>query len=1368
MLWCYLDKRISERPADWNRFMWCKCRIDYLCTLPTDDDRVEALNDLPRGLHATYIRILETIDRDLSPKTVLFIKRALKWLSLQGDTAGHFDLTLPSLVHAVSTDPYYPPTRFNARAIPHQDDLTDWLGSLVRVNKAKDRLEFGHFSVKDFLESEPVSVDSVVARQYLVQPHSDMQYLAQSCLAYLSFEDLAFEKLVLRKTTLEDILSQFPFYGHAAMKFPDYICEAGCDFSDSAAFQRFFTINITGPFATWTAFAKSYRGSWGYSWNPSSAKMGSSWITREGFNWRPLQVASALLLPETVRRLLAKGAKTNEAVDEHASPLHLAVGGPSQSSEFFSPDLYSPYRDAYMRAQMSTEDQILVRSRRVELVCLLLKAGAAVNQLSKTGYQVSKRSTCEFTPLLVAIFHLRPDLARILLDYKAEYQPVIGGFGKDYDALEKTIQDIKLEKGSPEVVAMSELVELLISLPGVEDVIHRLLAGRDPVEKVKEDDESASETSEVPLAEGLLNAAAIIGNVELLDWAIAHDADLNYQEDGHTPLCVAVENSHPAFATKLEANGASRYTLCEAGDSAVVTAFRNGGVEYARTIFGSSVDVEIPDTHKIEVLRAACNKKNNDLVEFMVEMGVPRTHELRLSYDIRSPLMDVSILEAAQNHGLLSRDTKRLTFAEAWKSGDAAVADYLLGVESAVDLVDTTDIPELTRSNEDVFLSLAKADVFDSKTLQTIVNQAETSDFKGLRLRLILRSPTNDWTEEHKNGIIHLACSTRDAEAVRLALDAGYSPSSKNAEGQTPMHLAAENYNVEIMELLIRHDTDLLVRDDLQRTILHSITESMLENWSYPESKTPDNKAAKMIPRLIEAGIDGNAQEELSQNTALHQTAKQDCPKSTLALLSCGVSQEIYNDDGWFAIHAAAFSGANIALKAMTSFENQSRLINAKTRDGWAALHLAAGQKNEESCKILIEAGANVNIVNPEDTTPLHSAAYTGHVKCARILLDAGADIEAKDIVGQTPLCIAASQGHSSMVTLLASTADLSVTDNKKWSAVHLAARGGHYDALHALLSTEASSKLNSVTSDGSTPLHLAVLSKDSASVKLLIERGANVNAQENSGATPLDICMLNNIFIVIPRILKDAGGVSGDALGARVANRIAFAIVAAGSEKRLTQVLDQGANVDVPVQNGFTPLILAAALGKTAMVKMLHEHGSDLFQKTSTGESVLMQATRGGFTELCLYLLQNGLSPYEEDLLGQTAFHIACSFGYMACLELFVKENGLDKSVLTKQAESIGTPLAAAAAGGHLELVRSLVVAGASLDGRQIRYGTPLTAACVSGRKEVVEFLLEKGAAVNSPGMTFASAIEAAKQFHQNDIVNILERHLTDSRRVE
>lgn len=67
---------------------------------------------------------------------------------------------------------------------------------------------------------------------------------------------------------------------------------------------------------------------------------------------------------------------------------------------------------------------------------------------------------------------------------------------------------------------------------------------------------------------------------------------------------------------------------------------------------------------------------------------------------------------------------------------------------------------------------------------------------------------------------------------------------------------------------------------------------------------------------------------------------------------------------------------------------------------GEAPLHLLLLKKNDELIKLLIEAGADVNIRNGNDETPLHYVKTTGALK---LLLDAGADLNLKNRLGETP-----------------------------------------------------------------------------------------------------------------------------------------------------------------------------------------------------------------------------------------------------------------------------------------------------------------------------------------------------------------------------
>ena len=53
---------------------------------------------------------------------------------------------------------------------------------------------------------------------------------------------------------------------------------------------------------------------------------------------------------------------------------------------------------------------------------------------------------------------------------------------------------------------------------------------------------------------------------------------------------------------------------------------------------------------------------------------------------------------------------------------------------------------------------------------------------------------------------------------------------------------------------------------------------------------------------------------------------------------------------------------------------------------------------------VLLEAGANVNVLDAHQRTPLHFAAGRGHAKVVAALIKAGADVNRGDAVNRTPL----------------------------------------------------------------------------------------------------------------------------------------------------------------------------------------------------------------------------------------------------------------------------------------------------------------------------------------------------------------------------
>lgn len=134
--------------------------------------------------------------------------------------------------------------------------------------------------------------------------------------------------------------------------------------------------------------------------------------------------------------------------------------------------------------------------------------------------------------------------------------------------------------------------------------------------------------------------------------------------------------------------------------------------------------------------------------------------------------------------------------------------------------------------------------------------------------------------------------------------------------------------------------------------------------------------------------------------------------------------------------------------------EEDPARVTAFSGDGFTALHLAAFFGKVDAAKVLLEAGARVDVygTNAFANQPLHAAAAGRHVEVCRVLLGAGADPNATQHGGYTPLHEAAQAGAVELVELfLSAGADaLAVTADGTTSA-GLAEAAGHHDLARRL-----------------------------------------------------------------------------------------------------------------------------------------------------------------------------------------------------------------------------------------------------------------------------------------------------------------------------
>src|SRR5690606_30672946 len=70
--------------------------------------------------------------------------------------------------------------------------------------------------------------------------------------------------------------------------------------------------------------------------------------------------------------------------------------------------------------------------------------------------------------------------------------------------------------------------------------------------------------------------------------------------------------------------------------------------------------------------------------------------------------------------------------------------------------------------------------------------------------------------------------------------------------------------------------------------------------------------------------------------------------------------------------------------------------------------------------KLLIEAGAEVNVIQAGNLTPLHAAAEKGNIEMLIALLESGATVDAKNENEETTADLAAARGHHEIAKILA------------------------------------------------------------------------------------------------------------------------------------------------------------------------------------------------------------------------------------------------------------------------------------------------------------------------------------------------------------
>jgi uncharacterized protein len=205
----------------------------------------------------------------------------------------------------------------------------------------------------------------------------------------------------------------------------------------------------------------------------------------------------------------------------------------------------------------------------------------------------------------------------------------------------------------------------------------------------------------------------------------------------------------------------------------------------------------------------------------------------------------------------------------------------------------------------------------------------------------------------------------------------------------------------------------------------------------------------------------------------------------------------------------------------------------AVTADAQSRLVDAVNAGDVKAVRALIDQRVDVNMAEPDGTTPLHRAVDRDVPDIVRLLVRAGANANAANRYGATPLWLAALNGNAATIgVLLEAGADASRANADGETALMVAARTGATDAVNALLARGADPNVKEGWR-GQTALMWAAAEGHAAVIEALVARGANVHARSNGGFTPILFAAREGRIAAVEALLK-AGADMNDSLPVR------------------------------------------------------------------------------------------------------------------------------------------------------------------------------------------------------------------------------------------
>ncbi|KAJ8673110.1 hypothetical protein QAD02_004371 [Eretmocerus hayati] len=611
------------------------------------------------------------------------------------------------------------------------------------------------------------------------------------------------------------------------------------------------------------------------------------------------------------------------------------------------------------------------------------------------------------------------------------------------------------------------------------------------------------------------------GNTNLACCLINQGVEVNPQYEqclSHTPLHLAVISRYPEITKLLLINGADSRAKDWNSDSPITLAAKMENRSLLHILLSHNVHNH-ENLEKFSHLHVACMMNEIRVVKQLVKEGYGK-----------------NINKAVSNNAMFWPGYTPLHFAVRYGCNETVEFLLTAGVDMMVE-----DSRKLT--------PLHLAHLQQNETVIDQLLQAHKYEFK---------YPISKQNVSH----FHIACTRNDASIVEhfLELDVDLDECIDDQVDTpwrllSPIHLALYHDCPRVMECLLKVGAQLDC-DDSKQLLKSAFLEKNNSSYSLIITKRPlvcerhlflgkmhihsafarsnASKIHNSLYRLVAESPSSDLNAPASMGvTALHLAVRYNCKKSVQFLLNQGADILLQDFKGETPLHVAFRYGFNNIFNLILKNFN-SKIHNPSDDDGLSVFHLLSTSSKLDFVENFLKAGVDIDAQVRSQSlcwagfTALHFACLFRQKELVKLLLQYNANISVRNRASQSPLelVVRNSELKPSFDSHTVFSPLMMKMSHDDYCSLNI--QGMSY--LHALCINQMTNlslmqqyllshknEVDEVTKlpelrryNQCTPLHLAVLFRNFAQAKLLLENEANPFIINGENITPLKCLIIH------------------------------------------------------------------------------------------------------------------------------------------------------------------------------------------------------------------------------------------------------------------